>query len=64
MILFVRLCISLLGCTMVTEELEDFVEASLAVDIFESELKAEAREGGTVFEPARSGSVSGAGPPT
>jgi len=48
----------------VTEELEDFVEASLAVDIFESELKAEAREGGTAFEPARSGSVSGAGPPT
>lgn len=29
----------------VTEELEDFVEASVAVDIFESELKAEAREG-------------------
>jgi NAD(P)-dependent dehydrogenase (short-subunit alcohol dehydrogenase family) len=31
----------------VTEEMEDFVEASLAVDIFDSELKAEAREGGT-----------------
>lgn len=29
----------------VTEELEDFVEASLAVDIFDSELKAEARKG-------------------
>ncbi|KAK0727972.1 transport protein Trs120 or TRAPPC9 TRAPP II complex subunit-domain-containing protein [Lasiosphaeria miniovina] len=29
----------------VTEEMEDFVEASLAVDIFESELKDEAREG-------------------
>ncbi|KAJ9131086.1 Retinol dehydrogenase 8 [Pleurostoma richardsiae] len=29
----------------VTEELEDFVEASLSVDIFESELKDEAREG-------------------
>ncbi|KAI0969713.1 hypothetical protein F4678DRAFT_437979 [Xylaria arbuscula] len=29
----------------VTEELEDFVEASVAVDIFESELKNEAREG-------------------
>ena len=29
----------------VTEELEDFVEASLAVDIFESDLKNEAREG-------------------
>ena len=30
----------------VTEELEDFVDASLAVDIFESELKDEARHGG------------------
>lgn len=29
----------------VTEELEDFVEASVAVDIFESELKTEARQG-------------------
>ncbi|KAF9881136.1 hypothetical protein CkaCkLH20_01286 [Colletotrichum karsti] len=29
----------------VTEELEDFVESSLAVDIFDSELKAEAKEG-------------------
>lgn len=29
----------------VVEEMEDFVEASLAVDIFESELKKEAREG-------------------
>ena len=29
----------------VTEELEDFVEASVAVDIFESELIAEVREG-------------------
>ncbi|KAI1438789.1 transport protein Trs120 or TRAPPC9 TRAPP II complex subunit-domain-containing protein [Xylaria sp. CBS 124048] len=29
----------------VTEELEDFVEASVAVDIFESALKDEAREG-------------------
>jgi NAD(P)-dependent dehydrogenase (short-subunit alcohol dehydrogenase family) len=29
----------------VTEELEDFVEASVAVDIFESELKNEARRG-------------------
>jgi len=29
----------------ITEELEDFVEASLAVDIFESDLKNEAREG-------------------
>ncbi|KAH8888818.1 Trs120-domain-containing protein [Thozetella sp. PMI_491] len=28
----------------VTEELEDFVEASLAVDIFDSELQAEARQ--------------------
>ena len=32
----------------VTEELEDFVEASLAVDIFDSELKTEAREGRSV----------------
>ncbi|KAI0550835.1 hypothetical protein F4679DRAFT_194892 [Xylaria curta] len=31
----------------VTEELEDFVEASVAVDIFESELKNEARQGKT-----------------
>lgn len=30
----------------VTEELEDFVEASVAVDIFDSELKNEARQGG------------------
>ncbi|KAK3945039.1 NAD(P)-binding protein [Diplogelasinospora grovesii] len=44
----------------VTEELEDFVEASLAVDIFESELKAEAREGRSVIEVIPSGSVSGA----
>jgi hypothetical protein len=44
----------------VTEELEDFVEASLAVDIFESELKAEAREGrSTLVDAAGSGSVSG-----
>ncbi|RYC77901.1 hypothetical protein BFJ63_vAg19223 [Fusarium oxysporum f. sp. narcissi] len=28
----------------VTEELEDFVEASLSVDIFESELQAETRD--------------------
>ncbi|KAL2263031.1 hypothetical protein VTK26DRAFT_8556 [Humicola hyalothermophila] len=34
----------------VTEELEDFVEASLAVDIFESELKAEARQGKSNLE--------------
>lgn len=31
----------------VTEEMEDFVESSLAVDIFDSELKKEAREGRT-----------------
>jgi NAD(P)-dependent dehydrogenase (short-subunit alcohol dehydrogenase family) len=45
----------------VTEELEDFVEASLAVDIFESELKAEAREGHSAIQPnpGGSGSVSG-----
>jgi hypothetical protein len=44
----------------VTEELEDFVEASLAVDIFESELNAEARQGGSTIEAAAPGSVSGA----
>ncbi|OIW29573.1 NAD(P)-binding protein [Coniochaeta ligniaria NRRL 30616] len=46
----------------VTEELEDFVEASLAVDIFESELKAEARGGGSAMQvdTVGSGSVSGA----
>ncbi|KAK3308642.1 uncharacterized protein B0T15DRAFT_411278 [Chaetomium strumarium] len=43
----------------VTEELEDFVEASLAVDIFESELNAEARQGGSTIEAAAQGSVSG-----
>jgi hypothetical protein len=43
----------------VTEELEDFVEASLAVDIFESELKAEARQGGSNTEA--SGSATGPG---
>ncbi|KAJ0117070.1 short chain dehydrogenase/reductase [Diaporthe amygdali] len=37
----------------VTEELEDFVEASVAVDIFESELKAEATEGRAHETPAR-----------
>ncbi|GKT58690.1 short chain dehydrogenase reductase family protein [Colletotrichum tofieldiae] len=35
----------------VTEELEDFVDASLAVDIFDSELKAEAKEGKTRESP-------------
>ncbi|KAK0720460.1 hypothetical protein B0H67DRAFT_643711 [Lasiosphaeris hirsuta] len=44
----------------VTEELEDFVEASLAVDIFESELKAEAREGRAAMEAALGGG-SGSG---
>ena len=44
----------------VTEELEDFVEASLSVDIFESELQAEAREGrNNMMDTAASGSVSG-----
>lgn len=32
----------------VTEEMEDFVDASLAVDIFESELQHEARAGGGI----------------
>jgi len=44
----------------VTEELEDFVDASLAVDIFESELKAEAREGRT-FESPKAGAGSSEG---
>jgi NAD(P)-dependent dehydrogenase (short-subunit alcohol dehydrogenase family) len=44
----------------VTEELEEFLEASIAVDIFESELKTEARQGGShLVEGAGSGSVSG-----
>lgn len=43
----------------VTEELEDFVEASLAVDIFESELKTEARQGKSNVDVAGSGSGSG-----
>ncbi len=34
----------------VTEELEDFVEASVAVDIFDTELKAEARQGRSAME--------------
>jgi hypothetical protein len=42
----------------VTEELEDFVDASLAVDIFESELKAEAREG-RAMEESPKGAGSG-----
>ncbi|KAL2290604.1 hypothetical protein FJTKL_15644 [Diaporthe vaccinii] len=37
----------------VTEELEDFVEASVAVDIFESQLKAEATEGRAHDAPSR-----------
>ncbi|POS71924.1 short chain dehydrogenase/reductase [Diaporthe helianthi] len=37
----------------VTEELEDFVEASVAVDIFESQLKAEATEGRVHDAPLR-----------
>ncbi|KAH9901954.1 NAD(P)-binding protein [Xylariomycetidae sp. FL2044] len=41
----------------VTEELEDFVEASVAVDIFETELKTEARQGKTKSE-------GGGGPPS
>jgi NAD(P)-dependent dehydrogenase (short-subunit alcohol dehydrogenase family) len=45
----------------VTEELEDFVEASLAVDIFESELKTEARQGKAraVTDASSSGAVAG-----
>lgn len=45
----------------VTEELEDFVDASLAVDIFDSELKAEAKEGKTQEStpPAPASTASG-----
>lgn len=39
----------------VTEELEDFVEASVAVDIFESQLKDEARRGKAPQAPAVEG---------
>lgn len=42
----------------VTEELEDFVEASLAVDIFDSELKAEARQGKARATEASSSGVA------
>ncbi|KAM0324129.1 hypothetical protein ACHAQA_008321 [Verticillium albo-atrum] len=45
----------------VTEELEDFVDASLSVDIFESVLNAEAREGrARLSSPAGPGSTSSA----
>lgn len=45
----------------VTEELEDFVEASVAVDIFDSELKNEARQGGARegFDDLGMGGMSG-----
>ncbi len=42
----------------VSEELEDFVEASLSVDIFDSELKKEAREGRGVVAGAASSEVA------
>ena len=43
----------------VTEELEEFVEATLAVDIFDSELQNEARQGKQIaVEGAGSGSTS------
>lgn len=46
----------------VTEELEDFVEASLAVDIFDSELRAEAREDrSAAAAAAAAASVGGSG---
>jgi NAD(P)-dependent dehydrogenase (short-subunit alcohol dehydrogenase family) len=44
----------------VMEELEDFVDASVAVDIFESELQAEAREGKDTTTTAEA--AAGAGP--
>ncbi|KAK0754783.1 short chain dehydrogenase/reductase [Schizothecium vesticola] len=45
----------------VTEELEDFVEASLAVDIFDSELRAEAREDRSAMAAAAAASAGGMG---
>ncbi|EFX04541.1 short chain dehydrogenase reductase [Grosmannia clavigera kw1407] len=45
----------------VTEELEDFVEASVAVDIFDSELRAEARKGRLAVAVAASGVADGGG---
>jgi NAD(P)-dependent dehydrogenase (short-subunit alcohol dehydrogenase family) len=45
----------------VTEELEDFVEASLSVDIFESELNAEARQGRSNIEVATTPGGAGSG---
>ncbi|RYP13653.1 hypothetical protein DL765_006783 [Monosporascus sp. GIB2] len=46
----------------VTEELEDFVDASLAVDIFESELGHEARAGGRGSGSTGAGNRGSAGP--
>ncbi|KAF6808417.1 short chain dehydrogenase reductase family protein [Colletotrichum sojae] len=45
----------------VTEELEDFVDASLSVDIFDSELKAEAKKGKAMetTPPAPASTASG-----
>ncbi|KAL6875456.1 Trs120 domain-containing protein [Trichoderma longibrachiatum] len=51
----------------VTEEMEDFVEASLAVDIFESELTEEARDDrnrGASQTPAASSQTPATGPST
>lgn len=45
----------------VTEELEDFVDASLAVDIFETELKDEARHGGASSGGGNGGGGGGGG---
>ncbi|KAK3997467.1 NAD(P)-binding protein [Cladorrhinum sp. PSN332] len=45
----------------VTEELEDFVEASVAVDIFESELKSEARQGRSMMIEDNAGGMSMSG---
>lgn len=42
----------------VVEEMEDFVDASLAVDIFDSELKKEAREGKTRLDTQEPGPSS------
>lgn len=42
-----------------SEELEDFVDASLAVDIFDSELKEEAREGKAIQSKPRENTPQG-----
>lgn len=47
----------------VTEEMEDFVDSSLAVDIFESELKEEAKRAKTTGDKSPQATGSSQGPP-